>query len=221
MGQRLTAHNAQYFGRGKVFEHFSLEGKQGICDRLLRRIFRVYGSADPFAAMRMELAAMAVCNAESVVLLKDPVDADGYMRSRYVSGELHRQLRTCVPHIIHCKGIAEELWRDPNKSDGDLYEFTRGVSLSYHYDFSGINLLRYDFDDFAGGKDRDWLLPFHKSMMIVAENHFRSKIGLPSLFEDIVPGVVPHTDFFTLVYNGARNPLFEWESKWGKHEQAC
>src|SRR5215470_19660414 len=99
MGQRLTAHNAQYFGRGKVFEHFSLEGKQGICDRLLRRIFRVYGSADPFAAMRMELAAMAVCNAESVVLLKDPVDADGYMRSRYVSGELHRQLRTCVPHI--------------------------------------------------------------------------------------------------------------------------
>ena len=166
--------------------------------------------------MRLELAAMVHCHAELVVLLKKP--ANDHMRSRYVSGELHRHLRSCVPY---CRELAEELWRNPDASDDDLYLYTQQRSIYYNYVLNGINLLRYDFDDFAGGKDHDWLRPFAKSMLIWQEHIYRSKIGLPFLFENEVMGALPHSDFFILVRNGARNPLFEWESKWGKHEQAC
>jgi hypothetical protein len=220
VGQRLTAHNTRYFGRGGVWESFSREGQQKFCGWLLQRIFGVYESANPFAAMRSELAGMVICHAELMVLLKNPA-TDDYMRSRYVSGELYRQLRSCVPHAIHCKELAEELWRDPNMSDDNLYLIAQQRAIYYKYVLNGINLLRYDFDDFVGGKDCDWLRPFAKSMMIWEEDCFRTKIGLPSLFDDKVTRALPHSDFFTLVYNGERNPLFEWESKWGKHEQAC
>src|SRR5262249_23549960 len=148
-----------------VCERFSPEGKQKFCEWLLTRIFGVYESANPFATMRMELAAMAGCHAELVILQKNDLKQDGF-RSRYISDELHRHLRTCVPHIIHCKEVAEVLWEDPNTSDDDLCIAVQGRSVYYNYVLFGINLLRYDFDDFAGGKDRDWLLPFHKSMLI-------------------------------------------------------
>jgi hypothetical protein len=55
MGQRLTAHNAQYFGQGGAWEGFSPEGQQKFCGWLLKRIFGVYESGDPFAASRVRL----------------------------------------------------------------------------------------------------------------------------------------------------------------------
>jgi hypothetical protein len=203
---------AQYFGPGGVWEKFSREGQQKLCGWLLQRVFGVYDALDSFAAMRLELAAMTSCHAELVVLLKNPVNE--WNRSRYVSGELHAHLRSCAPH---CKELAEEIWRSPDASDADLYEYTRQRSIYYNYVLNGINLLRYDFDDFAGSEDRDWLRPFAKSMMIWHEDIYRSKIGLPTLFEDKIVKALPHSDFFTLVHNGVRNPLFEWESKWGSH----
>jgi hypothetical protein len=134
--------------------------------------------------MRLELAAMVSCHAEQVILLRNPVNDDN--RSRYVSGELHHHIRSCA---AHCKELAEKLWRSPDTSDGELYEYTRQRSIYYNYVLNGINLLRDDFDDFAGGKDRDWLRPFNKSMMIWHEHLYRSKIGLPTLFDDKGPHI--------------------------------
>src|SRR5262249_43656769 len=162
------------------------------------------------AAMRLELAAMTSCHAELVVLLRNPVN--DWSRSRYVSGELHNHIRSCA---AHCKELAEELWRNPNESDDDLYEYARQRSIYYNYVMNGINQLRHDFDDFAGGKDRDWLRPFSKSMMIWHEDIYRSKIGLPTLFEDKILGALSHSTFFNLVHNSVRNPLFEWETTYG------
>jgi hypothetical protein len=93
--------------------------------------------------------------------------------------------------------------------------------LSTNYVLNGINLLRYEFDDFAGGRERDWLKPFSKSMLIWYEHLYRSKIGLPSLFDNKSFLALSHSNFFNLVHDGVRNPLFEWESKFGSHEAAC
>jgi hypothetical protein len=216
VGQRLTTHNEQYFGQGAIWGDFSSEGKQQLCGWLLQRIFGVVNAVDPFSAMRLELAAMVSCHAELVILLKTPVN--DWNRSRYVSGELYPHIRSCAPH---CKELAEELWRSPNESDADLYGYAQQRSIYYNYVLNGIHLLRYDFDDFAGGRDRDWLRPFVKSMMIWHEDLYRSKIGLPTLFEDKIIKALPHSNFFNLVHDGVRNPLFEWESKFGNHEKAC
>jgi hypothetical protein len=134
MGQRLTAHNAEYFGRGGIWEGFSSEGKQKFCGWLLQRIFGVYQSANPFAAMRLELAAMALCHAELVILLKNDVKRDDHLRSRYISGELHRHLRSCAPHAMYAKELAEELWRDPNTTDDNLYIVARARCRSSTFD---------------------------------------------------------------------------------------
>ena len=216
IGQRLTVHNEQYFGRDAVWEGFSPEGKQEICGWLLQRILGIYEAADTFAAMRLELAAMTSCHAELVVLLRDPVN--DWNRSRYISGELHNHIRSCTPH---CKELAEEVWRNPSSSDADLHNYAQQRSIYYNYVLNGINQLRYDFDDFAGGKDRDWLKPFSKSMMIWHEDTYRSKIGLPTLFDDKILRALPHSTFFNLVHDGVRNPLFEWETTYGSHDKAC
>ena len=63
--------------------------------------------------------------------------------------------------------------------------------------------------------------PFVKSMLIWNENTYRGKIGLETLFEDKIMQAIPHSKFYNLVSDGARNPLFEWESKFGSHERAC
>jgi hypothetical protein len=63
-------------------------------------------------------------------------------------------------------------------------------------------------------------VPLGKSMMITAENTYRSKIGLPTLFEDPFKPI-QHSHFYELVHGGVRNPLFEWETKFGNHERAC
>jgi hypothetical protein len=216
LGQRLTAHNEQYFGAGGVWEGFSSEGKQKLCGWLLERIFGVYNSPDSFAAMRLELAAMVSCHAELLVLLKGPIS--DWMQSRYFSVKLHSHIRACAPH---CKELAEELWRTPNASDTDLYGYARERSIYYNYVLNGINLLRYDFEDFAGEQDRDWLRPFVKSMLIWHEDLYRSKVALPTLFDDKIIKALPHSNFFNLVQGGVRNPLFEWELKFGSHDMAC
>lgn len=215
-GQRLVEHNAQFFGPGAIWGDFSSEGKQKFNGWLLERIFGVLNSPDSFAAMRLELAAMVDCHAELVILLRDPVNE--WNRTRYVSGELHPHIRACAPH---CKELAEELWRSPDGTDKDLYDYAQARSIYYNYVLNGINLLRYEFEDFGGGKERDWLRPFSKSMMIWHEHLYRSKLGLPSLFEDMSFSGLKHSNFFNLVHDGVRNPLFEWEAKFGSHEAAC
>jgi len=216
LGQRLVSHNAEYFGPGAIWGDFSPEGKQKFNGWLLERVFGALNSPDPFAAMRLELAAMVDCHAELVILLRDPVNE--WNRTRYVSGDLHPHIRACAPH---CKELAEEFWRSPDSTDKDLYDYAQARSIYYNYVLNGINLLRYDFEDFVGGEDRDWLRPFSKSVMIWHEHLYRSKIGLPSLFGNKRFGALEHSNFFNLVHGGARNPLFEWESKFGKHELAC
>lgn len=216
LGQRLISHNADYFGPGAVWGDFSPEGKEKFNGWLLRRILGVLNSPDTFAAMRLELAAMTSCHAELLVLIKGPIS--DWMKSRYFSVQLHQHIRQCAPH---CKELAEEIWRSPDATDKDLYDYAQARSIYYNYVLNGINLLRHDLDDFAGGKERDWLRPFSKSMLIWHEDLYRSKIGLPTLFEDKIIKAIPHSDFFSLVQHGTRNPLFEWEAKWGNHAAAC
>jgi hypothetical protein len=158
---------------------------------------------------------MASCYAEFTVLLKGPLPVE--MQSRYVSAELHNHIRSCSEH---CKELAEEVWRNPNGSDAELCSYANARSVYYNYVLNGINLLRYDFDDFAGGQERDWLRPFVKSMLIWHENIYRSKIILPRLFDDKIVNALQHSTFFNLVRNGVRNPLFEWESDFGRHASA-
>ena len=216
IGRRLTTHNEQFFGPGAIWGSFSAEGKQKICGWLLQRVFGVYEAANPFAQMRLELAATTLCHAELVILLKDSVNE--YNRTRYVSGELHKQIRACAPH---CKELAEELWRNSDSTDKDLYDYAQQRSIYYNYLLNGINQLRHDFDDFAGGRERDWLRPFSKSMTIWQEDTYRSKIGLPTLFDDKIIRALPHSTFFNLVHDCVRNPLFEWERSYGSHDAAC
>jgi hypothetical protein len=209
MGRRIVAHNAKYFGPGQVWYGFSAESERTIGGYLLERIFGVYGAEEPFDQMRLELAVAGSNHAQFVILPRNPDP------SRYVSGELHNHLRACAPHN---EELAKELWRDPEQSDSEFYGFTRQRSLYYNYILNGINLLRTDFDDYDG--EPDWLRPFAKSMCIWHEHLYRSKIGLPLLAENKIQGALHHSDFFTLVRNGVRNPLYEWESKWGKHDNA-
>jgi hypothetical protein len=216
LGQRLVSHNADYFGPGAVWGDFSPEGKQKFNGWLLERILGVLNSSDSFAAMRLELAAMTSCHAQLLVLLRGPIS--DWMKSRYFSVQLYKHVRQCAPY---CKELAEEIWRSPDGTDDDLYNYAQQRSIYYNFVLNEINLLRYEFDDFAGGDDRDWLRPFSKSMLIWHEDVYRSKIGLPTLFEDKIIKALPHSNFFNLVHDGVRNPLFEWEAKFGKHELAC
>lgn len=213
MGKRLASHNEKYFGPGAVWDKFTPESKGKFTGWLVERIFTVYQAADPFAATRLELAAMVYAHAELTVLNQEPLTQP----SRFVSGELYKHIRACTPH---CNELAEELWRNPQSSDKELYQYARQRSVYFNYMLNGINLLRYEFDDFAGGAGRDWMRPFSRSMMIWKEDTYRSKIGLPTLLDDEILRALPHSTFFEIVRSGARNPLFEWENDYGSHEAA-
>ncbi len=59
------------------------------------------------------------------------------------------------------------------------------------------------------------------SMMIWHEDTYRSKLELRTLFDDKILVALSHSTFFNLVHDGVRNPLFEWETTYGTHENAC
>ena len=217
LGQQLVTHSADYFGPGKVWGDFSAETKEKINGWLIERILGVVQSTNPGAELRVELAAMTSCYAQFAVLLEGQLPQN--LRSRYVSNELHCKIRACAPHN---KEVAEEAWRNPNATDAELLGFTNTRSVYYNFVLNGLNILRVDFGDAAQGSERDWLQPFVKSMLIWHEDIYRSKIDLPRLADEkIMFNALAHSNFFGLVHNGARNPLFEWESAHGSHADAC
>jgi len=92
-----------------------------------------------------------------------------------------------------------------------LVDFANGQSCEYQYLMHCMNVVRADFDDVDLGAE-DWFRPFMKSMLIVHEHDYRSKIGLPPLLPD-EKLAQRHQTFFTYVVEGHRDPLSRWESE--------
>ena len=88
-------------------------------------------------------------------------------------------------------------------------------STKSHY-LNGVNYVRGEFNDID--KEKDWLRPFIKSMLIWEEDIVREKIGLPSLLPDSLDSL-KHSTFMNLVTNGHKNPFYEWEKSWAEDDE--
>jgi hypothetical protein len=212
LGRRLQNHNLEFFGEGKIFGKLSEEAKNKNISQFYERVFGVFNAENPFMQMRLELCAQVISYSQFIVLLKsEPPDG---LQSPYVSGDLYKHIAACAPHN---EELAEEIWRQSDTSAEELLEYARVRSIVFLYFMNGMNILRSEFDDVVQPDNKDWYRPFVKSMMIVSEDHYRSKINLPTLLEDKILRALPYSTFMKIVQNGMRNPLFDWEQAFGEH----
>jgi len=133
-----------------------------------------------------------------------------YADCPYISGELYKHIGKVTEHNDE---LDELKWKHSDISNDDLVSFCNTKCVLYLYYLNGVNYIRGEFDDID--KEKDWLRPFIKSMLIWEEDRIREKIGLPSLLPDSIDAL-KHSTFMNMVINGHRNPFYEWEKSWAE-----
>jgi hypothetical protein len=207
-GQALERHLIDGFN-SSMMRDLSPEGKQTIAGRLANKIDGITQADEPFLQCRMEFAGTAVAYADLQVLCMIESEKPGvpHFRSPYISGELHRHIRKCVPHN---EDLKQHVWRYPDCTDKDLIGMANFWCAENVYYLNGLNLLRKEFKDYDTDPTKDWLQPLLISLLIFYENTYRNKIGLPSLTPSYE--ALRLSTMMNLVRDGHANPLYEWET---------
>jgi len=207
-GQALERHLIDGFN-ASMMRDLSPEGKQAIAGRLAKKIDGITQAKEPFLQCRMEFAGTAVAYAELQVLclLESEKPKISHCRSPYISGELHRHIRKCVPYNEDLKWVVGKY---PDCTDRDLIAHGNFFCAENIYYLDGLNLLRREFKDYDTDPAKDWLHPLITSLLIFAENTYRGKIGLPSLTPSYE--ALRLSTMMNFVRDGHSNPLHEWET---------
>jgi hypothetical protein len=208
-GQALHRHTIDGF-HSSILRDLSPEGKQEIVQTLGNKIDGIFQAEEPFLKCREEFggAAVAYADLQVLCLLENEKAGVPQFQSPYISGELHRHIRKCVPHN---EDLKQFVWRFPESTDKDLIahgNFRCAVNVYY---LNGLNLVRKEFKDYDTSPNKDWLQPLLISLLIFYENTYRNKIGLPSLTP--TPwDALRHSTMMDLVMSGHSNPLYQWET---------
>ena len=221
IGRALAAHTSKVFYEpAGSLRFFSQRDKEKLIGEFYQRIFAFPSAPNPFLAFREDIANVVTGYASLQVLCLKPEEKaqSYYSHARYISGDLHPHIRACATHNDELKEI---LWRNPQFTDEDIISATNVRCAAYLYAANGLNILRSEFGE-SLDKGRDWFRPFIVSAMIFQEETYRKKIGLPSLLprsDDIA--ALEHSTFFAGVVEGERNPLYGWETHYGRvHAQS-
>lgn len=210
LGQTLAIHTDKYFSANTRLSSFSEEGKKNVVTDFYQQIFNFFKSENPFLAMRESLASYVIGYASYQVLCLTEEEKDDmyYSDSPYISGELYKH----IDKVVEANDELGELkWKHPDITKDELVSFCNTRCALYLYYVNGVNYVRGEFDDID--KEKDWLQPFLKSMLIWEEDQVRDKIGLLCLLPDSLDSL-KHSTFINMVTNGYRNPFYEWEKSW-------
>lgn len=212
LGKKLVHHTTEYFYKNPRLASFSEETKNKIMGDFLQQILRFSKAENPFLTMRESLATYVIGYARLQVLcLTEEEKREAfYSDCSYISGELYKHIDRAVEHV---EELRELKWKHPDLSNEELVSFCNTRCVLHLYYVNGFNYVRGEFDDID--KEKDWLRPFIKSMLIWEEEQIREKIGLPSLLPDKLDGL-KHSTFMNMVVNGHRNPYYEWEKHWSE-----
>ena len=211
IGKFLAAHTKQYFTEYPRLADMSEQSKSKIISDFYSKIFSICQSENPFMAMR-ELLATYVCSLCSlqIVSLTEEEKADSfYSNCPYISGSLYQYIDKAADHI---EELRELKWKRPDIDKDTLISFCNSRCALFLYYLNGVNYLRCEFDDYD--REKDWLQPFLKSMLIWDENNMREKLGLETLLPNSLDAL-KYSTFLNLVVNGHRSPFYEWEKNWG------
>ena len=215
LGQVLALHTDEYFNKNPRLSSFSEESKNNIITDFYQQIFNFSKAENPFLAMRESLASYVIGYAGYQVLcLTEEEKAEAfYSDCPFISGELYRHIDKVVEHNDE---LGELKWKHPDISNDDLVSFCNTRCVLHLYYLNGVNYVRGEFDDID--KEKDWLHPFIKSMLIWEGDQVRGKIDLPSLLPDSLDAF-KHSTFMNLVTNGQKNPFYEWEKSWVEDDE--
>ena len=210
LGQTLAMHTDEYFNNNPRLSGFSKETKANIITDFYQQIFNFFQAENPFLAMRESLASHVLGYAGFQVLcLTEEEKAEAfYSDCPFISGKLHKHIDKVVEHNDE---LGELKWKHSDISNDDLVSFCNTRCVLHLYYLNGVNYVRGEFNDID--KEKDWLRPFLKSMLIWEEDRVRGEIGLTSLLPDSLDAL-KHSTFMNLVTNGHKNPFYEWEKSW-------
>jgi hypothetical protein len=213
----INSHNKTYMNIPRV-AGFSDERKRTMISGLMTAIQGIANSENQLAALRKEIVDAAYWEADlGVLCLTEAEKRDGfYAGVPSISGELHHRITDCAPHQ---EGLATvlphidmtELAREKMSMTEALCGVANTQSLIALYRLNGLNLIRNSFAD-GIKSSRDWFRPLVVSTLIVKEDDYRGKIGMPSLLRDNEP--FQHRAFGALTMRET-DPLKAWEAEFG------
>lgn len=210
LGKALELHTKEYFTGYPRLSSLSEETKNKITGEFYKKVFEITATENPFLAMREYLASLVVEFSELQVLcLTEEEKAESfYADCPYVSGKLYRHIDKAANFV---DDLRELKWKNAEISNSDCVSFCNSRCVLYLYYINGFNYIRSEFDDVD--REKDWLQPFIKSMLIWSEEQIREKIGMDTLLPNRFDGL-KYSTFMNLVVNGHKNPYFEWEKHW-------
>jgi len=206
LGQALLIHTQEYFNY-PILGRLSEETQDVIKGNLMQQVMDIINAENPFIALREDIAGGVIVYTQFQILCLTEEEKTEYDFSEnpYISGELYKNIDKADKYITE---MDEYKWKNPNSSNEELILYCNSKSLVNLYYLNGINILRRDFGDYDDKKD--WFKPFIEYQLIAQEYLAREKMGLPQLLNDSIE-YLKYSAFSSLVGNGHKNPLYEWE----------
>lgn len=196
----------------ELTKDFSEKLIDDVSKEMMEVVIQVVTSENPRMANRELLTNWILELSKFQVLVLDSSEEDptGLVGIDGISGGLKEHLVKLSQESQKLREFLFELGE--NLSKDQVWDT---VLLRYRvcYSWCGLhNALRVALHDFAANKDRDWYVPFYKSMCIWQEYCYRDDLGLPQVLSgDVHIKALQHSAFMNIVASGNQQPLFEWQ----------
>jgi len=152
-----------------------------------------------------------------VLIMRPDSEADVFLlETPGITGELRGRLAEVVTLDPDLK---EAIWKAGAEleSEDTVYDACyAGYAISWLCLTVYDGLRREVFEDFNDNVEYDWLRPLIQALYAWHEHRYRERLGLPSALGCGTIEALEVSTLGNIVMEGQRNPLWEWEQRFGR-----
>lgn len=212
LGRALSEHTHNYLYGETALASFEQARKDAIAQDFYSKVFLLSQADNAIMELRTMLVEYALAFTQLAVLcLTEDEKLDMFYRDNpYISGTLYKHIEQAADHVEELGKLRFEI-DELTAADLKSYCNTRSALMLYY--LNGFNLVRNAMGDSSLIDEKDWFRPMVEAFMVSEEDRMREKIGLPSLLNDGVRGLV-YGAMMDYILNGDANPFYTWTSTW-------
>lgn len=204
-------------------QNMSRAGLDEVMQRLLDDVADIEKSASPSRAVRTALCdrTLWLSNYQVIVMEPEPApDPTGLRAMGGVTGQIKAR-------VFDLFKAAPEIERESLRCPATTYEEAWNVSLLKYWQakihMETLNTVRkYIVGEAAASSESDWHRPFLHASCVVAEQRYRTALGLPSALPDGKPDdeILRYQAFLEFVLSDEENPYLAWVEHYRDHPNA-
>lgn len=204
-------------------QNMSRNGLDGVMQRLMDDVADIEKSSSPSKAVRAALCDRTLWLSNYQVIVMEPEPAPDPTGLRAIGG-VTGQIKARVFELFKADS---EIERESMRFPAATYEEAWNVSLLKYWQakihVETLNTVRnYIVGEAVASSESDWYRPFLHASCVVAEQRYRTVLGLPSALPVVKPDeeIWRYQAFLDFVLSDVENPYLAWVEHYRDHPDA-